>query len=188
MHSCNIHKYLEIQTTMLNNSMLTSAFSLFSFGSTFATDATVKGLAVSAIGTTNNASTLECWNLAAPPFTAAGASNYPIGDSTGNFVGVIPAYTRIGVTWARQVQFSIFLSGLVHVTLPNDESLEAYFQAGDIIIATDMMNVSATGHITDFPGSRDTMIAQFPLVGNVVPEHTVLHSGQCTKGDLVSPI
>jgi hypothetical protein len=62
-----------------------------------------QGFNVSAIGTANNASTLECWNLAAPPFGAAGAANYPIGNFTNSFIGVLPPQTIIGQAWARQV-------------------------------------------------------------------------------------
>ncbi|KAK5151034.1 hypothetical protein LTS14_009529 [Recurvomyces mirabilis] len=148
---------------------------------------TAQGLNISAIGTANNASTLECWNLAAPPFGAAGAANYPIGNFTNSFVGVIPPQTYIGQAWARQIQYSIFLSGLARIALPTRPSIssdsEAYFQAGEILIATDLQSLSALGHITDFPSSVDTTIAQFPVAGNVVPEHKVLHAGRCSKDD-----
>jgi hypothetical protein len=78
------------------------------------------------------------------------------------------------------------LSGLAHVSAPyspgsgNSSVVEtAYFQTGDILIAADLRNVSATGHYTAFPGNFDTVIAQFPFADNVVPEHTVLHAGRC---------
>lgn len=54
-----------------------------------------------------------------------------------------------------------------------------------IIIAADTKNVSRFGHITEFPGDETTVIAQFPVPGNVVPPHSVLHSGGCTSEDLV---
>lgn len=61
---------------------------------------------------------------------------------------------------------------------------DAFFQAGDILLAADLKNESATGHITDFPGSVDTVIAQLPVLGNVVPGHVLLHGGRCGKGDM----
>ncbi|EMC98433.1 hypothetical protein BAUCODRAFT_66656 [Baudoinia panamericana UAMH 10762] len=149
-----------------------------------------QGLNISAIGTSNNVSTLECWNLAAPAYIAAGASNYPIGDSQGNFVGVIPPTTYIGQAFARQVQYSIFLSGLAYITVPegcgNSSTSQAYFHTGDILIATDMHNVSSSGHFIEFPSAADTVIAQFPVAGNSVPAHTVLHAGRCSKIDVAA--
>jgi hypothetical protein len=62
-----------------------------------------QGFNVSALGTEKNVSTIECWNLAAPPFVAAGAANYPIGNFTNSFVGILPPQTIIGQAWARQV-------------------------------------------------------------------------------------
>lgn len=63
---------------------------------------------------------------------------------------------------------------------------EIYVHGGKygIVIAADTKSVSSSGHITNFPGSENTVIAQFPLSGNALPAHMVLHSGGCLAQDL----
>lgn len=80
-------------------------------------------------------------------------------------------------------RFSLVISGLVHIRLPN-LTTEAWIQGGKygFIIAADTIEVSKLGHITEFPGGDDTVIAQFPIAGGVVPEHVVLHEGPCNAG------
>jgi hypothetical protein len=79
------------------------------------------------------------------------------------------------------------MSGLVHITLP-DSDVEAWVQAGKygILIAADLKNVSKTGHITEFPGGADTVIAQFGFTGGKIPEHVVLYDGPCSFEELVN--
>lgn len=80
----------------------------------------------------------------------------------------------------------MFLTGLVHITLPDSKD-EAWIQGGKygILIAADTKNVSETGHITNFPGGSDTVVAQFPITGNVLPAHKVLYSGPCKLDELI---
>ncbi|KAF1352071.1 hypothetical protein BDV97DRAFT_269943, partial [Delphinella strobiligena] len=140
-------------------------------------------LNVTAIAAINGSSVLECWNLKQPPFDAAGALNYPLGNSTNAFLGIIPPRTHIGQAFAPSVQLSIFLSGMAHISLPNaseaSNESEAYIQGGShgMLIAADTRNVSRYGHITNFPGDEATLIAEFPVAGNKVPTHLVLHRG-----------
>jgi hypothetical protein len=79
----------------------------------------------------------------------------------------------------------MILQGLVHISLPNSKD-ETYIQPGSlsILLVIDQRNVSISGHITEFPGSETTLIAQFPVAGNQVPAHTVLHSGPCDLDDV----
>jgi hypothetical protein len=79
----------------------------------------------------------------------------------------------------------MILQGLVHISLPNSKD-ETYIQPGPLstLLVIDERNVSIAGHITEFPGSETTLIAQFPVVGNQVPAHTVLHSGPCGLDDV----
>lgn len=67
------------------------------------------------------------------------------------------------------------------------EQNEVWIRGGKfgIIIAADLKNKSATGHITEFPGSDTTVIAQFPVPGDVEPEHTVLYVGPCRMEDML---
>lgn len=80
-------------------------------------------------------------------------------------------------------RFSLVISGLVHIQLPNSTT-EAWIQGGKygFILAADTVEVSKLGHITEFPGGDDTVIAQFPVTGGQVPGHVVLYEGPCTAG------
>ena len=81
-------------------------------------------------------------------------------------------------------RYSMILQGLVHISLPNSKD-EIYIQPGPLsVLVIDQRNVSIAGHITNFPGSETTLIAQFPVFGNLVPAHTVLHSGPCGLEDV----
>lgn len=54
-----------------------------------------------------------------------------------------------------------------------------------MIIASDLRSESRDGHITQFPGSDVTVIAQWPAEGNVAPPHVVLYEGACGMGEMV---
>jgi hypothetical protein len=79
------------------------------------------------------------------------------------------------------------MSGLVHISLP-DSPHQAWVQGGryGIIIAADTKTVSKTGHITEFPGGDDTVIAQFSFKDGVLPGHTVLYDGPCDFRELIN--
>jgi hypothetical protein len=83
-------------------------------------------------------------------------------------------------------RYSLFLSGLAHIRLPNSKS-EAWVQGGKygILIAADTKAVSKDGHITDFPGGDDTVIAQFPFVDGKLPEHKLLYTGPCNFNEMI---
>jgi hypothetical protein len=90
--------------------------------------------------------------------------------------------------WRRR--YSLFLSGLAHISTP-DSGLpphlnEVYIAGGrhGIVIAADLKGIAGKGHVTTFPGLDRTIIAQFPVADNKVPEHSVLHVGPCTLADL----
>lgn len=89
----------------MNYSILLTAL----LGGMLPTTALAQGLNVTAIAAVNNASVLQCWNLEAPATFARGAANYPMGDSTGNFLGVIPPNTHIGQAWAPHVRDTLSL-------------------------------------------------------------------------------
>lgn len=62
-------------------------------------------LNVTAISAANNASRLECWQLAARPVLGRGAVNFDLGDFNGAFIGIIPPNTTSGtLSNAVQVQ------------------------------------------------------------------------------------
>jgi hypothetical protein len=82
------------------------------------------------------------------------------------------------------------MAGLAHITTPYSGLPsylnEAWIQGGrhGWLIAADMKEIAAQGHITTFPGTEQTIIAQFPIAGNKLPPHSVLHVGPCTYADL----
>jgi len=85
----------------------------------------------------------------------------------------------------------LVMSGLVHIRIPNSTlpqaQSEAWVQGGKygFIIAVDTLNVSKTGHVTDFPGADETVIAQFPMEGGIIPDHEVLYSGPCGLNEMI---
>lgn len=82
------------------------------------------------------------------------------------------------------------MSGLVYITTPNsglpDWQNSAYFSPGKTgwLIAADLKEIAAKGHITSFPSADQTVIAQFPVANNQPPAHKVLHAGPCMSTDL----
>jgi hypothetical protein len=84
-------------------------------------------------------------------------------------------------THSESCRYVSFISGLVHITLPNATG-EVWVQGGKygLIIAADDAAASKYGHTTSYPGDADTVALQVPFKGGVAPNHTVLHSGPCT--------
>ena len=88
-------------------------------------------------------------------------------------------------------RYSLVMAGQVHITTPNsglaDKFNEVYIEGGRYgwLIAADTVDVASQGHVTEFPSDERTVIAQFPVKGNVRPAHSVLHKGPCTKKDYV---
>jgi hypothetical protein len=66
---------------------------------------------IAAISAANQASRLECWQLAAPPSPGRGAVNFDLGDFNKAFVGILPPNTTTGtISNAVQVQDVLILS------------------------------------------------------------------------------
>lgn len=164
---------------------------------------------ITAISAANNAARLECWQLAAPPVLGRGAVNFDLGDFDGAFVGIIPPNTTTGtINNAAKVQsveishrqstpqltpyhrYSLIMSGLAHISTPNSglpaHLNEAWITGGPhgMLIAADLKEIAAKGHVTEFPSQERTLIAQFPVAGNKAPAHKILHVGPCTLTDL----
>lgn len=68
------------------------------------------------------------------------------------------------------------LSGLAHVTVPEDELEDLWIDEGDVMIAADTIG---KGHITDYPLDKDTHALQIPFKDGVLPAHRVIRSGVC---------
>ncbi|KIP09641.1 hypothetical protein PHLGIDRAFT_11779 [Phlebiopsis gigantea 11061_1 CR5-6] len=145
-------------------------------------------LDLTAIVTHHNNSALECWRLADPFTTSAGAGT--AGAATLNIAGlanatytVLPPRFEGGVHNAPHPQLVVFLSGVAHVTLPHGTG-DAFVVGGadGTIIAVD---TTGTGHNTSYPSNAATRALQIPFAGGVVPPHTVLFSGACNDSSQV---
>ncbi|SMQ51075.1 unnamed protein product [Zymoseptoria tritici ST99CH_3D7] len=137
------------------------------------------------ITASNNVSTLECWGLenfavSTTPGTVGALSVY-LGEASNVSYTVIPPRTNAGLHRAPAAQFVTFLSGLVHITLPNCTD-DAWVIGGKygLIFAEDTADVSVYGHGTEYPANEDTVALQVPLAPGVELNHTVLHRGGCT--------
>ncbi|SMR54497.1 unnamed protein product [Zymoseptoria tritici ST99CH_3D1] len=142
-------------------------------------------LNITAITASNNVSTLECWGLenfavSTTPGTVGALSVY-LGEASNVSYTVIPPRTNAGLHRAPAAQFVTFLSGLVHITLPNCTD-DAWVIGGKygLIFAEDTADVSVYGHGTEYPANEDTVALQVPLAPGVELNHTVLHRGGCT--------
>lgn len=80
------------------------------------------------------------------------------------------------------------LNGLVRISTPHSpapfNNMVAYFSPGtlssSVFVATDRKELSyIAGHYTEVPGSEKTLLVQLPFAGNITPEYSVLHDGQC---------
>ena len=84
---------------------------------------------------------------------------------------------------ADQSRLVVFLSGLIHLTLPfpasgNTTLDQAYIVGGanGILFAAD---TTGAGHITTYPGDQPTVTLQIRFTDGVVPQHRVLYPGPC---------
>ncbi|KAK8043297.1 hypothetical protein PG993_005727 [Apiospora rasikravindrae] len=156
----------------------------------------VQALGLNITAVTANAtgsSVFECWALYAPLETTTqpglvGAASSFLGDVANMTYTVTSAGFDGGDHHAPYNQWVVPLSGFGIVTLPDDPGAGLYATRGlpnGLIFAADTADVSHLGHGGVFPGYTSTIILQIPTVGNKVPEHTVLHAGQCTSNDTI---
>lgn len=70
--------------------------------------------------------------------------------------------------------------------MPNGTD-EAWIQGGKngLIFAEDTADISTFGHGTAYPSADETVALSLPTVGNVVPDHIVLHKGACESSEQV---
>ncbi|KAF2810181.1 uncharacterized protein BDZ99DRAFT_562962, partial [Mytilinidion resinicola] len=93
---------------------------------------------LTALSAFDGASRLECWALDSIPKIGRGAANYDIGNFSNAFIGILPprTYANSTISHATVVQFSIFLSGLAHIRIPNStlpaSESEAWIRVGNI--------------------------------------------------------
>jgi len=160
----------------------------FSFAQIPSTNAS--SLNLTTISATHGKSIIECWQL--PGLTSStesgttGAQSLFLGPTSNATYTILPAGFNGGLHNAPSPQIVAFLSGLIHITLPNSTQ-EAWIQGGryGIVLAVDTADLSKFGHRTVYPGGADTVAVEIPFGGGVVPGHRVLHLGACTWDELV---
>ncbi|KAI1340403.1 hypothetical protein F5Y15DRAFT_380578 [Xylariaceae sp. FL0016] len=138
----------------------------------------------------NSISVLECWRLETPFETSnvpgvIGTRTLNLGDATNATYTVLPSRFDGGLHNAPVKQYVWFISGLIHLTLPNATD-EAWVYGGryGLIFADDTADVSGWGHRTRYPGSDETIALTVPVQDGKAPAYTVLHDGACDDGEL----
>ncbi|KAI1360352.1 hypothetical protein F5Y08DRAFT_52493 [Xylaria arbuscula] len=148
-------------------------------------------LNVTAITAHNGSSVFECWQMD----QTFEMSNVPGISDTAQVAlsnvsslsySVIPPNFDSDLHNAPQNQWVAFLSGLVNITLPDDDTASAYISGGQfgLIFAADTKDVSVKGHRTQYPGLTETVALQIPTADGKVPQHQVLHPGPCGAGEI----
>lgn len=85
-------------------------------------------------------------------------------------------------TLLTPIRWVYFTSGTAVLSLPtSSETATVQGGAYGLILAADTAAVSDKGHITRYPGKKQTIGLTIPVVGDKVPEHKVLHQGACTE-------
>jgi hypothetical protein len=146
---------------------------------------------VTALGAKDGKTTIECWQLANPFLTSSqigtpGAAQTQLSPSLLNMsYTVVPAGYTPGLHNVPAVQWGLWITGGIHITLPNSTEY-VNFTAGQnaFILVTDTPERSALGHDTYF--LKETVLIQIPIKDDVIPEHKSLHMGGCTDEEVVA--
>lgn len=112
-----------------------------------------------------------------------GATSFTFPSAYETVYAVVPPRTDGGLHNAPVPQLVIFLSGLIHVTLPvpatgNASLDDAYFIGGAnaVLFAAD---TTGLGHVTKYPSDEPSVSLQIRFTDGLVPNHTVLYPGPC---------
>ncbi|KAF2199523.1 hypothetical protein GQ43DRAFT_376068 [Delitschia confertaspora ATCC 74209] len=140
-------------------------------------------LTATALVTKNNNSAFECWRLTESfkRSSVPGVSGTQVA-TIGNFSNlaytVLPPRYNGGLHNAPTPQLVHFISGMVHLTLPHNDSVDAWLLGGvgGLLFATD---IEGTGHITTYPSDQTTVAITAPFEGGRIPGHVVLAEGPC---------
>ncbi|KAI4119295.1 MAG: hypothetical protein LQ345_000764 [Seirophora villosa] len=171
-------------TTLTGNAARESIFECWSVSDLRVS--TVPGIQGALVGSLAPGSALNYFNI--PAKFDGGLHNAPVIQLKGEKKKKKKAEARYA-NFANQItkknRWVYFTSGLAVISLPASNAKATTIRGGanGLILAADIANVSTQGHTTVYPGKTQTVGLTIPLVGNRVPEHTVLHPGPCTKRD-----
>ncbi|KAI1273268.1 hypothetical protein F5Y07DRAFT_259818 [Xylaria sp. FL0933] len=148
-------------------------------------------LNVTAISARNGSSTLECWQMNTPfdnPTQPGllGTAQSSLGATSSLSYSIAPPNQDRGLHNAPQKQWVAVLSGAVYITLPDDDTTDAYIFGGPfgLIFAADTEDISTKGHRTQHIGQTESVVFEIPTADGKVPEHHVLHLGPCDAGEI----
>ncbi|KAF2183209.1 hypothetical protein K469DRAFT_476043, partial [Zopfia rhizophila CBS 207.26] len=140
-------------------------------------------LTATALVTKNNNSVFECWQLTEPFKRSSvpgvsGTQVATISNNTNFAYTILPPRYDGGLHTAPAPQLVHFLSGVAHLTLPHNDSLDAWILGGvgGLLFAVD---ITGTGHITQYPSDQETVAITAPFEGGKIPEHVVLAEEPC---------
>lgn len=134
-----------------------------------------KTLIAPALITQNNHTTIQCWNFTLSPFTSStspgtqGALKTTL-SSASNLTFSAPSYIIIpprfngGLHTAPRAQLVHYLSGVAHITVPQDDGVELWLVGGKggLVFALD---TEGEGHVTKYPSDEETVVVTFGLEG-----------------------
>ncbi|KAF2621200.1 hypothetical protein BU25DRAFT_416302 [Macroventuria anomochaeta] len=160
------------------------AFLLSFFTTILAQSSNTTYLTAPALVTLNNRTAIQCWRLTTPFVTSStpgtkGAKAAVISNATNLAYTVLPPRFNGGLHTAPVPQLVHFLSGLAHITLPDDPSQDLWLVggAGGLLFAAD---TTGSGHITTYPSDHETVGLLAPFESGRVPGYEVLQSGACS--------
>ncbi|KAF2994685.1 hypothetical protein E8E13_002103 [Curvularia kusanoi] len=158
--------------------LLTLCFWLTNASSTNATYLTAPALV-----TVNNCTVIQCWRLTNPFSTSStpgtvGAQALVLSNVTNFAYTVLPPRFNGGQHTAPAPQIVHFVSGLAHITLPEDPDQDLWLLGGKsgLLFATD---TTGSGHVTRYPSDEATVGMLAPFEGGKVPGYEVLKEGAC---------
>jgi hypothetical protein len=136
-----------------------------------------------ALLTHNNHTIIQCWNLTSP-FTRSstpgvtGAQVATVANTTNLAYNILLPRFSGGLHTAPVPQLVHFISGLAHVTLPQDSATDLWIVGGrgGVLLAVDK---TREGHVTSYPGDAETVAIIAPFEDGVVPEYSVVKEGPC---------
>ncbi|KAH8719232.1 hypothetical protein GQ44DRAFT_712734 [Phaeosphaeriaceae sp. PMI808] len=148
------------------------------------TDANTTHLIAPALVTKNNQTIIQCWKLITPFKSSSvpgvsGSQVATISNNSNLAYTILPPRYNGGLHTAPAPQLVHFLSGVAHITLPQDSSVDLWLVGGKsgLLFAVD---TTGLGHITRYPSDQETVAITAPFTENRVPEYEVLAEGACS--------
>jgi hypothetical protein len=140
-------------------------------------------LVAPALVTKNNQTVVECWKLIAPFKRSStpgvnGAQVATISNITDLAYSILPPRYDGGLHNAPVPQLVHFLSGVAHITAPQNTSVDLWLVGGKsgLLFAVD---TTGPGHISRYPSDQETVAITAPFAGGKVPEYQILNDGPC---------